>query len=135
MLVGMVWLTVLAAVPLSFPEPLVRAFLRPDDPGFQTILDLTSRLLLLAAFFQIFDGLQVIAALALRGLKDTVVPLWYAAVGYWVLGVFGGWLLAFPLQYGADGLWWGMATGLTVTGSLLARRFVSLTRERTASTG
>ena len=90
---------------------------------------LTSRLLILAAFFQIFDGLQVMAALALRGLKDTVVPLWLAALGYWVLGIGGGWLLAFPLDMGVDGLWWGMAVGLTVTGSLLTLRFALLTRD------
>ena len=90
---------------------------------------MTTRLLVLAAFFQVFDGLQVIASLALRGLKDTVVPLWLAALGYWVLGVGGGWLLAFPLDQGADGLWWGLALGLTVTGSMLAIRFLMLTRQ------
>jgi MATE family multidrug resistance protein len=91
-------------------------------------LTLTTRLLILVAFFQIFDGLQVMASLALRGLKDTVVPLWLAALGYWVLGIGGGWVLAFPIGMGADGLWWGMALGLTVTGSLLAWRFLLLTR-------
>ena len=67
-------------------------------------------------------------------LKDTVVPLWLAAFGYWVFGVGGGWLLAFPFGMGAHGLWWGMAMGLTVTGSLLAVRFVVLTA-RMASDG
>ena len=128
MIIGLIWLTVLAAVPLSFPEPLVRVFLKPDDPGFDAVLALVSRLLLLAAFFQVFDGLQVIASLALRGMKDTVIPLWMAAFGYWVMGIAGGWVLAFPLEQGADGLWWGMAMGLTVTGSLLAWRFLWLTR-------
>ena len=126
---GVTWLALLMAVPLSFPETLVRAFLDADDPGFEQVLALTSRLLIRAAFFQIFDGLQVMAALALRGLKDTVVPLWLAALGYWVLGIGGGWLLAFPLDMGVDGLWWGMAVGLTVTGSLLTLRFALLTRD------
>lgn len=125
---GVAWLTVLAVVPLSFPAELVRVFLDPADPGFGAVLDLTRRLLLLAAFFQIFDGLQVMASLALRGLKDTLVPLWLGAIGYWVFGIAGGWLLAFPLAMDADGLWWGMAAGLTVTGSLLALRFWWLTR-------
>lgn len=125
---GVTWLALLMAVPLSFPETLVRAFLDANDPGFEEVLALTSRLLILAAFFQIFDGLQVMAAFALRGLKDTVVPLWLAGLGYWVLGIGGGWLLAFPLDMGVDGLWWGMAVGLTVTGSLLTLRFALLTR-------
>jgi len=125
---GVGWLVLLAAVPLSFPHTLVSAFLNPADPGFAPVLELTTRLLVLAAFFQIFDGLQVMASLSLRGLKDTVVPLWLAGIGYLVFGVAGGWVLAFPGEMGADGLWWGMATGLTVTGTLLAWRFAALTR-------
>lgn len=124
---GVFWLVLLIAIPLNYPEPLVRIFLDRNDPGFPEVLNLTTQLLYLAAFFQIFDGLQVMASLALRGLKDTVVPLWLAAIGYWGFGVAGGWLLAFPFELGAHGLWWGMAMGLTVTGTLLAIRFVVLT--------
>jgi MATE family multidrug resistance protein len=123
---GVVWLAMLSAVPLNFPEPLVRIFLDPSDPGFGEVLALTTKLLVLAAFFQVFDGLQVMASLALRGMKDAIVPLWLAAFGYWVLGAGGGWLLAFPMGLGAEGLWWGLAIGLTVTGSLLAARFILL---------
>lgn len=125
---GTAWLTMLAAVPLSFPETLVSVFLSRTDPGFEQVLARVAGLLVLAAFFQIFDGLQVLASLALRGLRDTVVPLWLAAIGYLLVGVLGGWALAFPLGLKAEGLWWGMASGLTVTGTLLAIRFAALTR-------
>ncbi len=125
--IGIVWLTLLIAIPLGYPDVLVRLFLSPDDPGFADVLSLTTQLLLLAAFFQVFDGLQVMASLALRGLKDTIVPLWCAGIGYWIFGIAGGWVLAFPMEMGAHGLWWGMAAGLTVTGSLLAIRFILLT--------
>ena len=128
--IGVVWLTVLAIVPVAYPHILVGAFLSPDDPGFDDVLTMTTRLLILAAFFQVFDGLQVMAALALRGLKDTIVPLWFAGLGYWVFGIGGGWVLAFPAGLGVDGLWWGMAVGLVVTGSLLAGRFLVLTTLR-----
>ncbi len=124
---GVIWLSLLSLAPLNFPEPLVRVFLARDDPGFAQVLELVSKVLILAAFFQVFDGLQVLAALALRGLKDTVAPLWLAAVGYWLLGISCGWVLAFPYDMGAEGLWWGMAVGLTVTGTLLALRFLQLT--------
>lgn len=124
---GCAILLALTAVPLQFPDALVRLFLNPSDPGFPAVVELASRLLLLAAFFQVFDGLQVMAAYALRGLKDTIVPLWMAAVGYWLFGISGGWILAFPLGLDAYGLWLGMAAGLTITGSLLALRFVLLT--------
>ena len=91
------------------------------------VVELARGLLLLAAFFQVFDGLQVMAAFALRGMKDTIIPLWMAGVGYWVFGIAGGWVLAFPMGMDAFGLWLGMAAGLTITGSLLAIRFVVLT--------
>ena len=125
---GVSFLIVLSIIPINFPEPLVRLFLDESDPGFNSVLLLTSRLLILAGFFQVFDGLQVIASMSLRGLKDTLVPLWLATIGYWVFGIVGGWLLAFPLGLEADGLWWGMTAGLTVTGSLLTIRFYLLTR-------
>ena len=69
---------------------------------------------MIAALFQLFDGVQVIAAGALRGYRDTAVPMLIAAIGYWAIGFVGGWLLAFPLGFGAVGLWLGLALGLAV---------------------
>ncbi len=127
MAMGVVVLACMMVIPLSLPEVLVGVYLAPDDPGFAAVAALTAQLLVIAALFQVFDGLQVIASLVLRGLKDTIVPLWLGGFGYWVLGIGGGCLFAFPLGMGAVGLWWGMALGLCVTGSLLAWRFVRLT--------
>jgi MATE family multidrug resistance protein len=66
--------------------------------------------------------MQAIAAGALRGYRDTLVPMLLAFVGYWGAGFAGGWLLAFPLGYGAVGLWWGLALGLAATALLLTLR-------------
>ncbi len=77
---------------------------------------------MIAALFQVFDGMQVIAVGALRGYRDTMVPMLLAAFGYWGAGFAGGWLLAFPLGYGAVGLWWGLALGLAVVAVLLTLR-------------
>jgi len=129
---GVALLTLMVAVPLGLPEVIIRVLLEPEDPGFRQVAALAARLLVIAAIFQVFDGLQAIASRALRGMKDTVAPLWLAGFGYWVLGVGGGCLLAFPLGWGAEGLWWGMALGLIVTGSLLAGRFLRLTARHVA---
>ena len=126
---GVAVLAALTIVPLMYPELIVRIFMSPDDPAFEEISALVAHLLVIAAVFQVFDGLQAMASRALRGIKDTIVPLWLAAFGYWVLGIGGGSLLAFPLQLGATGLWLGLALGLIVTGTLLAWRFVLLTRQ------
>ncbi len=130
---GMAVLGALVVVPLGLPELVTRLFLEPDDPGFREITDLAARLFLIAAIFQVFDGLQAVASRALRGIKDTVAPLWLAGFGYWVLGIGGGCLLTFPLGLGAVGLWWGMALGLIVTSCLLAWRFARRIADMMAS--
>ena len=127
MVMGAVVLGLLVAVPLGLPELIARVFLDSGDPGFARVAALSAQLLVIAAVFQVFDGLQAIASRALRGIRDTVAPLWLAGFGYWVLGIGGGCLLAFPVGLGAVGLWWGLACGLIVTGSLLAWRFLKLT--------
>jgi len=126
--IGVAILGTLVVVPLGLPDLITRVFLDPDDHGFCGIAALVARLFQIVVIFQVFDGLQAIASRALRGLRDTVAPLWLAGFGYWVLGIGGGCLLAFPLGLGAVGLWWGMALGLMATGSLLAWRFWRLTR-------
>ena len=113
---------------LGLPERLVAVFLDPADPAYAEIETMVVGLLVIVALFQIFDGLQAVASRALRGLKDTVTPLWIAGFGYWLLGIGGGWCLAFPLGLSAAGLWWGLALGLVVTASLLSWRFLWLTR-------
>jgi MATE family multidrug resistance protein len=64
----------------------------------------------------------VIAAGALRGYKDAMVPMLLATFGYWGIGFAACWLFAFPLGYGAVGLWWGLALGLAVVAVLLTVR-------------
>jgi len=93
------------------------------------------QLLFIAALFQVFDGVQVIAVGALRGYRDAAVPMVIAAVGYWAIGFAGGWLLAFPLGIGAVGLWSGLAMGLAVVATSLAVRLYAQARShiRTAA--
>lgn len=93
------------------------------DPA---VLDLAAQLLLLAAIFQLSDGLQVSAAGALRGLKDTKTPMLITVVAYWVVGLPLGYWLAFPQGLGPRGLWIGFIAGLSVAAALLAARFRQL---------
>ena len=127
MTLGVGLLTLLVVVPLGLADQIVRIFIAPDDPGYAEVSSLATQLLMIAAIFQVFDGLQAIASRALRGLKDSVAPLWIAGFGYWILGIGGGSLLAFHYQLGGAGLWWGLAIGLTVTASLLCWRFYRFT--------
>jgi len=74
---------ILAIVPITMPFALSAIFLDPGDPATEEVTQLAAALLLIAAFFGVFDGLQAVATRALRGLRDTVVPVWFAAFGYW----------------------------------------------------
>lgn len=84
---------------------------------------LAHRLLLVAGFFQLFDGAQVTLAGVLRGLGDTVSSLAANLVGHWVIGLPVGCALAFGLGWGAVGLWIGLATGLAATATGLLWRW------------
>ena len=84
--------------------------------------------LIVAAFFQIFDGAQVVAAGMLRGLQDTKVPMIYAAIGYWVIGLATGVGLGFGLGWDGVGIWIGLAAGLAAVAIMLLARWMR--RER-----
>ena len=81
-------------------------------------------LLLLAAVYQIPDGIQVISAGALRGLKDTRAPMLLAAISYWAVGMALGAWLGLGLGLGPRGMWMGLIAGLSVAAVLLGGRFL-----------
>lgn len=133
MVSGSVTLAVLVVIPVGFAPYIIGIFISGQDPGFAAVSVLATQFLFIGAIFQVFDGLQAVAARALRGLKDSVAPLWIAAFGYWILGIGGGTFLAFVMNLQGAGLWWGLAIGLATTGSLLAWRFHRLSAYRIAA--
>jgi MATE family multidrug resistance protein len=93
-----------------------------------TVIALAAQLLVLAGLFQFSDGMQVAASGALRGLKDTRVPMLITTFAYWGVGMPVGWWLAFRLGYGARGMWMGLIAGLSMAAILLSTRFWRLAR-------
>lgn len=128
MLIGVAVPLVLVLIPVFAPQLVTRIFLDPADPRYGEIAALVTILLIIAAVFQVFDGLQAIASHALRGLKDAVMPLVIAGIGYWVIGLGLAYLFGFILGWRAPGLWVGLAIGLAFTASLLAWRFEVLAK-------
>lgn len=90
------------------------------------VIALAAHLLLFAAAFQLSDGIQVVSGAALRGLKDTRVPMLLTAFAYWGVGMSLGAGLGFGLGWGAQGMWCGLVAGLTVAAALLGWRFYRL---------
>ena len=83
---------------------------------------------MLAGLFQFSDGVQVAANGALRGLKDTRIPMFITTFAYWGVGMPVGWWLAFRHGLGARGMWMGLIAGLSMAALLLSRRFWRLAR-------
>ncbi|MXP11098.1 MATE family efflux transporter [Altererythrobacter halimionae] len=105
------------------PEYLIAIYLDPWDPANAALVAFAIPFLTIAAAFQLVDGVQAVAAGALRGLQDTRVPMWIAIFAYWVPG-FG---LAAGLGLRTDlegvGVWIGLATGLLIAAFLLGWRW------------
>jgi len=111
---------------------IARLFLGSTGGTIEATVALAATLLLVGATFFITDGLQAIAAGALRGLKDTRMPLLFAAIGYWVIGFPAAWALAFPADLGAVGVWIGLSIGTTIYAALLILRFRRLSNRLAA---
>lgn len=110
------------------PERIVGLYLDTQNPANREVVELAQQLLGVAAVFQIVDGIQVSASGALRGFKDTRVPMLIGIVAYWGLGLPSGYLLGIHLGLGAVGLWWGLALGLLVAALVLPWRLFALGR-------
>ena len=128
MAVGFMILT--AGAMLAAPEWLIAIYLDPWDPANAALVAFALQFIVIAAAFQLFDGVQAVAAGALRGLQDTRVPMWIAFFAYWVpgFGLAAGLGLGTPLE--GLGVWIGLATGLVFAAALLTWRWTR--RERLA---
>lgn len=98
-----------------------------DSANVVTALQVVS-FLGIAALFQLFDGLQATALGALRGLKDTRVPMMLCFVAYWLVGVPTGIGLGFGLEWGPEGFWWGLVVGLLAAAVMMTYRLFHMMR-------
>ncbi|MDA3914016.1 MATE family efflux transporter [Oleiagrimonas sp.] len=119
--VGLTLFTQLVSSGLMLGIPTLIASLYSNDPA---VIAMAAQLMVLAGLFQFSDGIQVASNGALRGLKDTRVPMLITAFAYWGLGMPVGWWLAFRHGWGARGMWTGLIVGLSVAAILLFTRLM-----------
>ena len=112
-----------AALLILAPRLLVSAFLDLSDPANARTAALAVSFLAVAALFQLADAAQAVGAGVLRGVQDTRVPMIFALIGYWVVGIGVGTLLAFPGGMAGVGIWLGLASGLSAAALLLVARW------------
>jgi len=108
---------------LAVPELMLGLFLGPEDPDRWAVIAIGTGLLAAAALFQLVDAGQVMALGLLRGVQDTRVPMFMAAISYWGIGVPASYVLGFPLGLGGVGIWLGLAIGLACAAVVMLARF------------
>lgn len=122
-LTGLAFTVGSAAVMLFAPRFILSAYIDVDAPQNAAMVGFALQYLFVAAVFQLSDGVQAIAAGALRGIQDTKVPMVIAVVGYWLAGfaTSAGLGLYTPLK--GLGVWIGLAVGLVVAAAMLLARW------------
>jgi MATE family multidrug resistance protein len=112
---------------LTIPHQILRIFTTNS-----VVIDSGVSLLSVAAVFQLFDGLQVVATGILRGAGDTRIPMICNLIGHWLLGLPTGYVLCFIVGWGVLGLWLGLSVGLIFVGVVLlfvwSRKVIQLNR-------
>lgn len=116
-----------------FGTALIFAFFSPflvaiytNDPEVGAM---AAKLLLIAALFQLSDGVQCVSLGILRGLADTRVPTLITIIAYWVIGIPSGYWMAKYLGLECYGMWFGLSLGLTFSAVMLSLRFLKESRE------
>jgi MATE family multidrug resistance protein len=111
---GAAFMFTMAMLLVSAPRYLLGLFTTDRE-----VLALAIPLLMIAAVFQVFDGIQVVTTGALRGAGNTRTPMLANFMGHWLLGLPTGYLLCFLFGFGVNGLWMGLSLGLIVVGTVL----------------
>ncbi|MGL5168799.1 MAG: MATE family efflux transporter [Afipia sp.] len=124
---GIVFMTVMTITVILVRFEVAGFFFGETKQGMAAV-ELAATLMMVGATFFIADGVQTVAAGALRGLSDTRIPLLLAAISYWVIGFPAAWALAFWGGFGAVGVWIGLSIGTGIYAMLLVWRFRALTQ-------
>jgi len=123
-ILGTGFMVITATLMLVIPHFLIGLFLDIRQEGNLPVLALATSFLIVAAVFQIFDGAQVLAAGMLRGLHDTRIPMLYAAMGYWGIGLPLSYYLSQFTDLRGLGVWIGLAAGLAAVSALMVPRWM-----------
>ena len=123
---SIIFMACAATITLLIPAQIISVYSNESS-----VIDIGAQLILMAAIFMLFDGLQVTTAGALRGMKDTLVPMLLSGISYWIIGFPLGFFMAEIMGYQAMGYWIGFIAGLSSAAVLLGFRLRFLLKRMT----
>ncbi len=115
---GLMWMIIPSVLFVLWPEPFIYIFTYFKQDEMQEVFSVAVSLLMIAAAFQLFDGLQGISFSILRGIEEGFKPMLISIIGYWFVGASLAYLFAVYWEWGVQGVWWGLACGLAASGLL-----------------
>lgn len=124
LLLVVIFMMAMMLIILGFNRFLVELYISDNE-----VIEIAIRLMLVAAVFQLSDGVQVVSLGILRGISDVNIPTWITMFAYWGLSLPLGYLLAFNFKMDAIGIWFGLLAGLTASAVLLTIRFYYLIKK------
>ncbi len=124
LILGTLFMAVCAIVLASFSKVIVSLYI--DD---SSVANMAVYLILIAAFFQLSDGIQCVSLGVLRGIEDTKTPTLITIISYWIIGIPAGYFLAFNYGMSLYGIWIGLLIGLTFSATMLSWRFIRLSKK------
>ncbi|MGH7022281.1 MAG: MATE family efflux transporter [Caulobacteraceae bacterium] len=130
MTIGVAFIVLCGAAMALWGAPIASLYVGGRAAQDLRVIAMAALFLKVAAAFQVFDALQVVAAQSLRGLKDARAPMFIAGASYWLVGAPTCLVLAFTFHMRGLGVWIGLAAGLAAAAAALSVRFMLMTRER-----
>lgn len=117
-LLGMIWMSLCGVIFILFKNYLPLIYIRDTE-----VIAIASNLLIIAALFQLSDGVQAVGVGICRGLTDVKIPTLITFIAYWIISLPIGYLLGFYFKFGVEGVWIGLLIGLTCSAIMLTFRF------------
>lgn len=119
---GMIFMLICSFLFLFFRSDIPYIYIKND----YEVIKIAERMIVIASFFQLSDGLQGIILGALRGLQDVHIPMWISFFSYWIIAIPTAWFLSITIKLGGIGVWIGLGLGLTISAMLLFVRYKTI---------
>lgn len=123
MAIGFCWMLLLAAIYIGIPKKIIGLDVDITKSSYKFLVEFAVNFLFVAALLQLTDCFRLLSVAALRGLKDTRIPMFVSVFGFWLIAFPTAYAFGFVLHWGAVGVWWGLMVGLVISAAILFTRF------------
>jgi len=126
--IGCFYMLVIGVCYVLVPEKIIELVINPHAPKMHNVMLYATAFLIIAPILQLSDSLRIVGASALRGLKDTKIPMYISAIAFWLIALPAAYVLGFTCKLGGLGIWIGLTIGLTLGAIAIQWRFVWLVK-------